>query len=54
VSKVAYSASITFIAPGKTHMNKEVTIKNTAITMYPINDVKNERISFLSSANIVL
>jgi hypothetical protein len=53
VSILEYFISSTLESPGKIHMNKPVISRNTAITTYPISELRKVRISFFSNAIII-
>ena len=52
-SSVAYPPSMIFISPGNTHRNRLVMARNSTITIYPVSELKNPRISFFSRLSIV-
>jgi hypothetical protein len=54
VSILAYPASKTLKSPGKTHIKSPMVVIKTTITMYPINEFKKLKISFLRSVIIFL
>jgi hypothetical protein len=48
----AYPESSTFKSPGNTHINKLLATKKTIITIYPVSEEKNPRISLNSKTLI--